>query len=79
MPRKHPHPYLTEPSKVIPSSTHHSWPSGRTDDTGESGLGRIYDSPYWNAIIIACVYCGSTDYLDVHHIPPAPANKALTK
>jgi len=68
--RKHLHPYLTEPSEAISSADTPflTFWEGRTTPAKAD----------WAALRLAvlerdhyrCVYCGSTDYLDVHHIRP---------
>jgi RNA-directed DNA polymerase len=68
--RQHPHPYLTAPSEASPLSDtpFPTFWEGRTTPAKAD----------WSALRLTalerdhyrCVYCGSTDYLDVHHIRP---------
>jgi RNA-directed DNA polymerase len=67
---KHPHPYLTEPTEAsLPTDT--AFPNyweGRT--TPEKADWAVLRLAVMERDHYRCAYCGSTSYLDVHHIRP---------
>jgi RNA-directed DNA polymerase len=68
--RKHPHPNLSapEPAAAFPDTPFPAvWEGRTTPEKADWAVLRLSELEHDH---YRCVYCGSTDYLDVHHIRP---------